>query len=200
MSPCRNPSTLTSSKHITTTNHIHQASLKRETNLLHCKEHGGDQRRQGQAGADPGQSPAGARGVIIAAAQVAVVVRRAGRGDVLGVAEVERGGAVGGPGGGRGRVGGGRPEVRWQALAVRDVDGEVLAVLALLAVVVAREEVGAALPEERHGDGDGVLAELRRGGGPLEGVVGARVVVVAALVQRPVPRLHHRVVLVRVED
>lgn len=92
-----------------------------------------------------------------------------------------------------------RAEVRREALAVGDGDGEALAALALLAVVVPGEEVAAPFLEQRHGDGDGVLAELRRGGRPLDGVVRAGVVVVAALVQRLVPRLHHRVVLVRVE-
>jgi hypothetical protein len=176
-----------------------QHTNKSEINLCHLhreREEQGDEQRRGH-----GQSRPEAGGGRATAQLPVVVVRRARRGDVLGVAEVERGGAVGGPrGGGRRRVGDRRPEVRRQALAVGHVDGEALAALALLAVVVAREEVGAALVEERHGDGDGVLAELRRRGGPLDGVVGPRVVVVAALVQRHVPCLHHRVVLVRVED
>lgn len=84
-------------------------------------------------------------------------------------------------------------------MAVRDGYGEALAVLALLAVVVPREEVRAALLEQWHGGGDGILAKLRRGGRPIDGVVEAGVVVVAALVQGLVPRLHHRVIFVRVE-
>jgi len=166
---------------------------KGETNVCHLHhEEQGDEQRHGHgqrgpqlAGKSPTSGGGAGGGATTARFAAAVVVRGAGRGDILGVAEVERGrAAVGGPcgGGGRRRVGDGGPEVRRQALAVGHVDGEALPALALLAVVVAREEVGAPLLEERHGDGDGVLAELRRRGGPLDGVVGARVVVVAALV------------------
>lgn len=91
-------------------------------------------------------------------------------------------------------------EAVWQALAVRDVDREPLAILALLAVVVPREEVRGAFLEEGDRHRDRGLAELRLAGRPLHRVAVRRVVVVAERVRRRVVRLHHRVVLVRVED
>lgn len=172
---------------------------------LHLHHEEEQSRRSRQTGPEPGYTPTRAAG----GRRVVGVVQRRGRrrvgrrvGHVLGVAEVEGGRRVGGGaggGGGAGSLGRRRAEVRREALAVGDGDGEALAALALLAVVVPGEEVAAPFLEQRHGDGDGVLAELRRGGRPLDGVVRAGVVVVAALVQRLVPRLHHRVVLVRVE-
>lgn len=87
---------------------------------------------------------------------------------------------------------GGVLEALGEALAVGDGDGEVEAVDALVAVVVAGEEEGLAFLEE--GDGDGDRARVGVGGvgvGPLDGVVVGGVVIVAELVGCGVVRLDY---------